>query len=108
VSVLDWREGGGTGAVIAELVSGRGGATADLAWSEDGRQLQVLGGRTGSEVQLWDVGERRVIGRVEDERAYGGKVLRKSRDGEYTAIGWVFCHRRSIVVRRVVWRTLIL
>lgn len=27
------------------------------------------------------------MGRAEDERAYGGKILRKSRDGEYIAIG---------------------
>lgn len=84
--MLDWGMGGGTGAVVAELVSGRGGATAAVQWSADGRYLEVLGGRTGSEVEVWDVGERRVTGRVEDERAYGGKILRKSRDGEYTAI----------------------
>ena len=81
--MLDWGMGGGTGAVVAELVSGRGGATAAVQWSADGRYLEVLGGRTGSEVEVWDVGERRVTGRVEDERAYGGKILR---DGEYTAI----------------------
>ncbi|WWD15649.1 hypothetical protein CI109_100071 [Kwoniella shandongensis] len=85
VSILDWSSG--AGAVVAELRSGRGGSVADLNWSTDGKELNVLGGRDGGEVEVWDVGERKIGRRWKDDRALGGTVLRSSQDGAYTAIG---------------------
>lgn len=73
--------------VVGELRSGRGGSVADLAWSEDGSRLSVLGGRNGSEVEVWDVGERRVVRQWKDDAAFGGLLMRQN--GDYTAIGWV-------------------
>lgn len=75
------------GAVVAELRSGRGGTVCDLVWSKDGRELSVLGGREGSEVEVWDVGNRRVVRKWRDDRAFGGGVMRLSKDGEFAAIG---------------------
>lgn len=86
VSVLDWSQVG-VGAVVADLRSGRGGAVAALEWSRDGKELSVLGGRDGAEVEVWDVGQRKVVRKWRDDRAYGGTVLESSRGGEYTAIG---------------------
>lgn len=86
VSVLDWSQVG-VGAVVADLRSGRGGAVAALEWSRDGKELSVLGGRDGAEVEVWDVAQRKVIRKWRDDRAYGGTILESSRGGEYTAIG---------------------
>ena len=86
VSVLDWSSTG-VGAVIAELRSGRGASVVDLVWSTDGRELSVLGGRDGAEVEVWDVGERKVVRKWQDDRAFGGAVMRRSGDGAFTAIG---------------------
>jgi U3 small nucleolar RNA-associated protein 18 len=86
VSVLDW-SGTGVGAVVAELRSGRGASVVDLVWSVDGRELSVLGGRDGAEVEVWDVGERKVVRKWQDDRAFGGAIMRRSGDGAYTAIG---------------------
>lgn len=88
VSVLDW-SGTGVGAVLAELRSGRGGTVVDLVWSLDSRELSVLGGRDGAEVEVWDVGERKVVRKWQDDRAFGGTVMRRSPDGNFTAVGWV-------------------
>jgi U3 small nucleolar RNA-associated protein 18 len=86
VSVLDWSTAG-VGAVVAELKSGRGGAVCGMTWSLDGRELSVLGGRDGAEVEVWNVGERRIVRKWGDDRAYGGSMMVQSRSGEYTAIG---------------------
>jgi len=86
VSVLDWSNVG-VGAVVADLRSGRGGAVMSLDWSRDGKELSVLGGRDGAEVEVWNVGERKVVRRWRDDRAYGGMVMQSSRGGDYTAIG---------------------
>ncbi|WVQ70415.1 uncharacterized protein L199_008642 [Kwoniella botswanensis] len=83
ISIHDWPSGG----VVAELRSGRGGYTADLTWSQNGRELNVLGGRDGAEVEVWDIAERRMVRRWRDDRALGGTLMRNSRDGNYTAIG---------------------
>lgn len=88
VSVLDWNTSG-VGAVIADLRSGRGGAVCGLVWSLDGKELSVLGGRDGAEVEVWNVGERKVVRKWSDDRAFGGVMMVQSRSGEYTAIGWV-------------------
>jgi len=58
-----------------------------LDWSLDGSELCVLGGRDGAEVEVWNVGERKVVRRWRDDRAFGGMVMQSSRGGEYTAIG---------------------
>jgi U3 small nucleolar RNA-associated protein 18 len=86
VVILDWSNSG-VGAVVAELKTGRGGTTADLVWGKGSKELSVLGGRDGAEVEVWDVGERRICRKWRDDRAFGGTVLRTSLDGEYTAIG---------------------
>ena len=86
VSVLDWSNVG-VGAVVADLRSGRGGAVMSLDWSRDGKELSVLGGRDGAEVEVWNVGERKVVRRWRDDRAFGGMVMHSSRGGDYTAIG---------------------
>ncbi|WVW83473.1 hypothetical protein I302_105494 [Kwoniella bestiolae CBS 10118] len=83
VSIHDWPSGG----IVAELRSGRGGSIADLTWSTDGKELSVLGGRDGAEVEVWDLAERRVVRRRRDDRALGGTIMRCSRDGSYTAVG---------------------
>ena len=88
VSILDW-SGLGVGAVIAELKSGRGAAVVDMTWSRDSKELSVLGGRDGAEVEVWNVGERKVSRKWRDDRAFGGTLMRTSSDGAYTAIGWV-------------------
>lgn len=88
VSVLDWSNVG-VGAVIADLRSGRGGAVAALDWNRDGTELSVLGGRDGAEVEVWNVGERKVIRKWRDDRAYGGTIMESNKGGEYTAIGYV-------------------
>jgi U3 small nucleolar RNA-associated protein 18 len=85
VSILEWGTGGSTGVVVAELRSGRGGAVADMTWSDDGSQLNVLGGRNGAEVEVWDVAERKVVSQWKDDRAFGGLVMRHA--GAYSAIG---------------------
>jgi U3 small nucleolar RNA-associated protein 18 len=86
VSVLDWSNAG-VGSVVADLRSGRGGAVAALDWSRDGRELSVLGGRDGAEVEVWNVAERKVVRKWRDDRAFGGMVMESSRGGDYTAIG---------------------
>lgn len=86
VSVLEWNNGGSTGVVVAELRSGRGGAVEDFCWNEDGSQLSVLGGRNGAEVEVWDVGERKIVDQWKDDRAFGGLVMCQSSAG-HRAIG---------------------
>jgi len=88
VSILDW-SGVGVGAVIAELRSGRGGAVVAMTWSLDSKELSVLGGRDSAEVEVWDVAERQVVRKWRDDRAFGGSTMEVSRDGQYTAIGYV-------------------
>lgn len=85
VSVMEWNQG--AGAVVAELKSGRGGSVVDLSWGESGKELSVLGGRDGAEVEIWNVGERSIVRRWADDRAFGGSLMRTSRDSSYTAIG---------------------
>jgi U3 small nucleolar RNA-associated protein 18 len=75
------------GGVVAELKSGRGGGVAGITWSREGKELSVLGGRDGAEVETWDIGERKVVGKWRDDRAFGGNVMRSSTDGLYTAVG---------------------
>jgi U3 small nucleolar RNA-associated protein 18 len=82
VSVMHWN--GGVGAVIAELRSGRGGGVEGLVWAGQD-ELWVLGGREGSEVECWDLGQRRVVRKWGDEGAFGGKVFRLHEG--YAAIG---------------------
>lgn len=72
---------------MAELKSGRGGKTAGLVWGSSGKELEVLGGRDGAEVEVWDIGERKIARKWADDRAFGGEVIKRSRTGEYTAIG---------------------
>nr|ODN75698.1 U3 small nucleolar RNA-associated protein 18 [Cryptococcus depauperatus CBS 7841] len=86
VSVLEWGHSG-AGAVVAELRSGRGGSITDLVFSSDGKELSVLGGRDGADIEIWDIGERQVKGAWRDDRALGGVVLERSNDGQYTAVG---------------------
>ena len=86
VSVLDWSNVG-VGAVVADLRSGRGGAVMSLDWSHDGRELSVLGGRDGAEVEVWNIAEKKVVRKWRDDRAFGGMVMNSSRGGDYTAIG---------------------
>lgn len=86
VSILDWSTSG-TGAVVAELKGGRGGKTADIVWGADGKELEILGGRDGAEVEVWNVGERRIVRKWGDDRAFGGNIMRRSKGGDYTAIG---------------------
>lgn len=86
VSILDW-SGIGVGAVIADLKSGRGGSVVAMTWSRDSRELSVLGGRDGAEVEVWDVAERRIVRKWRDDRAYGGTTMETSHDGAYTAVG---------------------
>lgn len=85
MSILEW-SGVGVGAVVCELRSGRGGGVGEMVWSEDGKELDVLGGRDGGEVEVWNVGERRVVRKWGDEGAFGGEVLKRG-NGGYTAIG---------------------
>ena len=85
VSILDW-SGSGVGAVVAELKSGRGGSVSDLVWS-GAAELSVLGGRDGAEVEVWDVGMRKVKGKWRDDRCFGASIMRLSDDGRYTAVG---------------------
>ncbi|KAL7422468.1 U3 snoRNP protein [Cryptotrichosporon argae] len=87
VSIVEWLGGGAAGAVVAELKSGRGGAVADLAWSADGRELTVLGGRDGAEAEVWDVPARRVVRKWADPGAFGGLIMRASAAGEHVAVG---------------------
>jgi len=61
----------------------------DLVWDLDGRELSVLGGRDGAEVEVWDVGERKVVRKWQDDRAFGGAVMQRSADGAFTAVGCV-------------------
>ncbi|WVQ98446.1 hypothetical protein IAU59_005570 [Kwoniella sp. CBS 9459] len=86
VSILDWSNGG-SGGVVAEFRSGRGGSVDDFLWSNDGKELSVLGGRDSSEVEVWDLGERRINRKWKDDRALGGVIMKGSKDGAYTAIG---------------------
>lgn len=85
VSLIEWGSAGSTGVVVGELKSGRGGAIQDLVWSPDGKTLSVLGGRSGDEVEVWDVAERKVVRQWKDDRAYGGLLLRRGSD--FSAIG---------------------
>lgn len=66
-----------------------------MVWSSDGSTLSVLGGRSGDEVEVWDVAERKVLRQWKDDRAYGGLMMR--RGPNHTAIGYVhishFLHR---------------
>jgi U3 small nucleolar RNA-associated protein 18 len=77
----------GVGGVVAELKSGRGGTVAAMTWGEGGKVLNVLGGRDGAEVESWNVGERKVLGKWKDDRAFGGSLMKNSKDGLYTAVG---------------------
>ncbi|ODN99333.1 hypothetical protein I350_07504 [Cryptococcus amylolentus CBS 6273] len=86
VSVLEWGPSG-AGALVAELRSGRGGSISALDWSASGKQLNVLGGRDGAEVEIWDVGQRGIVGKWRDEGMRGGNVMERSGDGQYTAVG---------------------
>ncbi|OCF44724.1 hypothetical protein I317_01413 [Kwoniella heveanensis CBS 569] len=86
ISILDWSNGG-SGGVVAEFKSGRGGSVDDFLWSHDGKELSVLGGRDSSEVEVWDLGERRISRKWKDDRALGGVIIKGSKDGAYTAIG---------------------
>ncbi|WVR04945.1 hypothetical protein IAU60_001957 [Kwoniella sp. DSM 27419] len=86
VSILDWSSGG-SGGVVAELRSGRGGGIADLLWDPSGKALSVLGGRDNAEVEVWDLGERRIKTKWRDDRALGGTIMKASKDGSYTAVG---------------------
>ncbi|ORY32090.1 WD40-repeat-containing domain protein [Naematelia encephala] len=86
VSVLDWNNVG-SGAVVAELKSGRGGSTVDMIWNATGTELMVLGGRGGCDVDVWNVRERRVVRKWTDERAWGGSIMRKASDSSKVAIG---------------------
>ncbi|WVQ71357.1 hypothetical protein IAR50_000885 [Cryptococcus sp. DSM 104548] len=86
VSVLEWGPSG-AGSIVAELRSGRGGSIAALDWSQSGKQLNVLGGRDGAEVEIWDVGQRGIVGKWRDEGMRGGCVMETSADGQYTAVG---------------------
>jgi U3 small nucleolar RNA-associated protein 18 len=98
VSVLDWSNVG-VGAVVADLRSGRGGAVTSLDWSLDGKELSVLGGRDGAEVEVWNVGERKVVRKWRDDRAFGGMVMQSSRGGDYTAIGYVLYISHLNIIR---------
>lgn len=55
-----------------------------MVWS-DNNELSVLGGRNGDEVEVWDVGERKVSRKWKDDAAFGGTIMRQA--SGYTAVG---------------------
>lgn len=55
-----------------------------MAWTADG-ELSVLGGRNGDEVEVWDIGERKVSRKWRDDAAFGGQIMRQG--SGFTAIG---------------------
>ena len=71
-------------AILAELKSGRGGSVSDLIWDSP-TTLSVLGGRNGSEVESWDVGERKIVSKWSDDRSFGGLAIRSG--SGFAAIG---------------------
>ncbi|WWC85185.1 uncharacterized protein L201_000043 [Kwoniella dendrophila CBS 6074] len=89
ISILDWSSNGGVGSggIVAEFRSGRGGQISDLNWDQNGKELNVLGGRDGTEIEVWDLSQRKIIRKWKDDRSLGGTLLKSSKDGQYTAIG---------------------
>jgi U3 small nucleolar RNA-associated protein 18 len=83
VTLLAWGPGG-SGQLLTTLKSGRTGGVQDMMWRNGGKELWVLG--EGSEVDVWDLGERRCIARWKDQGGFGGKLLRGSRNGDYCAV----------------------
>ena len=55
-----------------------------IDWRKGGRELWVLG--EGSEVDVWDLGERRCVARWKDQGGFGGRLLKGSRNGDYCAV----------------------
>lgn len=83
ITLMAWGPGG-SGQVLTTLYSGRTGAVHDLLWRSE-KELWVLG--EGSEVDVWDLGERRCVGRWRDYGGFGGRLLGGSGRGEYCAVG---------------------
>lgn len=87
ISLFQWGPGGAS-QLITTINSGKTGGVKDLAFmGREGRELWVLGGEAGTEVDIWDLGERRIVKKWKDEGGFGGHMLRTSRDGEYCAVG---------------------
>lgn len=87
ISLFQWGPGGAS-QLITTINSGKTGGVKDLAFmGREGRELWVLGGEAGTEVDVWDLGQRQVVKRWKDEGGFGGHMLRTSRDGEYCAVG---------------------
>ena len=84
ISLVSWAAGG-AGQLIGTLNSGRTGGVKDLLFMKGGSELWVLG--EGSEVDVWDMSERRCIARWRDEGGFGGSMMVGSTDGEYCAVG---------------------
>lgn len=87
ISLFQWGPGGAS-QLITTINSGKTGGVKDLAFmGREGRELWVLGGEAGTEVDIWDLGQRRIVKKWKDEGGFGGHMLRTSRDGEYCAVG---------------------
>lgn len=83
VTLLAWGPGG-SGQVLTTLRSGRTGGVQDMLWRKGGKELWVLG--EGSEVDVWDLGERRCVARWKDQGGFGGRLLKGSKNGDYCAV----------------------
>jgi len=84
ISLIAWAAGG-AGQLVGTLNSGRTGGIRDLVFMKGGRELWVLG--EGSEVDIWDMAQRRCVARWRDEGGFGGANLVSSQDGEYCSVG---------------------
>ncbi|KAJ9126151.1 hypothetical protein QFC24_002424 [Naganishia onofrii] len=87
ISLFQWGAGGAS-QLITTINSGKTGGVKDLAFmGREGKELWVLGGEAGTEVDIWDLGQRQIIKKWKDEGGFGGHMLRTSKNGEYCAIG---------------------
>ncbi|KAJ9110858.1 hypothetical protein QFC19_001367 [Naganishia cerealis] len=87
ISLFQWGPGGAS-QLITTINSGKTGGVKDLAFmGREGKELWVLGGEAGTEVDIWDLGQRQIIKKWKDEGGFGGHMLRSSKNGEYCAIG---------------------
>ena len=68
--------------------SGGKGGVKGLKWARGGKELWVLGGE-GGEVGVWDMGERRCVGKWKDDggSGWGAGLLEGSEAGGLAAIG---------------------
>lgn len=88
VHLLSFGSGGPQGLLGTLKASGGGGRVESVRFAKDGRELWMLGGRSG-EVSVWDIGQRRCISKWKDEdgAGFGARLMDRNESAGLTAVG---------------------